>query len=166
MVIAYHGSNEKFSRFKFDASVNTHGNSDGFGLYFATDIETAQLYGKYIYEVQLNIRKLISRTRITLKRPVIERLLDVLSVGGQQLDYYWNFQTKQKAFDSFRYCKNDVDVINNIVSVIGNSKDVLAELSKMGYSHTIQSDNFKDGDVHYIMFDPKDIKIIKVLDNK
>lgn len=165
MVTAYHGSNVKFTKFNIDESFK-HGSSDGFGFYFATDIDTAQLYGKYIYECQLNIRKLISRTKRVLTRNQIETLLDKLSDVSQELDYYWNFETKEKAFDSLKTARNDVDIINGIVSVIGNSKEVLKVLSKMGYSHTLQIDNFKDGDVHYIMFDDKDIKIISVEDNK
>lgn len=166
MVTAYHGSNVKFTQFKSDYSNTIHGNSNGFGLYFATEIETAKLYGRYIYKCKLNIRNLISQHRRRLTQQFIESLLNKLAQVDEELDYYWNFESKEKAIDSFKWCKSDIQIITLIIQTIGNADVVLSELSKLGYSHTLQSANFSKGDVHYIMFDPKDVKIVSVEDNK
>lgn len=61
-MIAYHGSNSNFKRFKISKSlcnkVSTALN-EGYGIYFTTDIETARSYGKYLYTIEINNKYLI-----------------------------------------------------------------------------------------------------------
>ena len=55
---AYHGTNAIFSEFDSGFCSKASGCEQyGSGFYFTNNEETAQLYGKYIYEAELNIKK-------------------------------------------------------------------------------------------------------------
>lgn len=158
MITVYHGSNEKFSRFKMDY-MGKNGTENGFGIYFTDVKDEAKGFGKYVYECQLNIRKLISDTKITLRRPTIQKLLDNLI--KYECNYYQNFDNnKRETLNSlFEYSQTDTEIIGDIVNAVGNTEAVLTELSKLGYSHTIAFDDYYKS-THFVMFDVKDIKIL------
>lgn len=162
MITAYHGSDTKFSKFDPQKIGGSNGTNNGFGFYFSDNEDEASTYGKYVYEVQLNIRNLISDTKKTLSRPVIKKLLD--NLAKIECNYYQNFDYNVKAtIDSLLdSCDTDTEIIGDVINAVGSIQDVLLQLSKMGYSHTINLDTFALNSVHYVMFDPNDIKIVKV----
>lgn len=65
-MIAYHGSNHCFQKFRLDKKlVNGQGslNNEGLGIYFSTDKSVACSYGKYLYTIEINNRNLLDFTR-------------------------------------------------------------------------------------------------------
>ena len=92
-MIAYHGSNHKFSNLKIDRSnVNwDREHEHGLGIYFCTDKHTAQRYGKYLYVLDIN-DKYIKDFRNELHCIMfIDNLVnEVFKVTGVDLSNYIN----------------------------------------------------------------------------
>ncbi len=56
-MIAYHGSNHNFKRFRISNSLKNKESSklnEGIGVYFTTNINIAKSYGKYLYTMEIN----------------------------------------------------------------------------------------------------------------
>lgn len=56
-MIVYHGSNSRFSHLRIAKSLVKYESTmtnEGMGIYFSTDREVAESYGKYVYTLELN----------------------------------------------------------------------------------------------------------------
>lgn len=86
----YHCSNSKFD--EFDSSDNkTYKEFDIPSWFFTKDIEYAKTYGKYLYEVELNIGKCFD----TLKPSHMKMLKDYMESEGQSKEQMDNVLDEQ-----------------------------------------------------------------------
>ena len=158
----YHGSNYKIENFK-DEFVGKGIDQHGPGIYFTTNPETAEKYGKFMYEVDCDINKILSdKNKATDKEinfllnnaPNLEDTLTDWGVSPQKgLVAYKKAifsQTQTEAFESIWYDfyrKEPIEYVRNV--------------SKLGYQAVKVE---KDNETWFIVFNPiilKDIKKLK-----
>lgn len=166
-MILYHGSNTDFDKFENINTIKENGSDFGYGIYLFTDKKIPEKYGKKIYEVKFKEGKKLSSEKITLSKLEIEEIIEEAHLKYNYLDniedtghYGVNF-VKKKAIDSaLEYEDNDLDVVNEIITVCGKPSDFGEILTKIGYTHTINKKQNSDIE-EYTVFDPKNLKIIK-----
>lgn len=172
----FHGSKNKFSKFdeKFIGSAYNTGGA-GPGFYFTPDIEEAAIYGNYIYECRVKLVKSLNNHKKTLFTPEKIRKFFRLMYKQYGENYYENYgyetfegtpesEKIQISNEIYQYIDSDTEFISSIM----NSGNIsvpqifhLLDLYFTGINYTIDKES-NINHSHYILYNPKDIKILNV----
>lgn len=165
-VLVYHGSPNKFDKFKFDFVGENNGiEGGGFGLYFSEAKADAQTYGKYVYTVFLQLQNNVSSTEITFTPQLITAILDDIP---EECSYYEKYTVSDKP----KFIKtllsifsSDIEIIADIInqSFDGNCQQMLEILTKYGLTHTVDRETPENPTItHYIIYDINAINMLSI----
>ena len=172
-MVAYHGSNNEFTKFDTARIGSSTGTSDGRGFYFTTDKDYAYSFGKdgNVLSVFLNIDNPLSLKEKTITK---QQLFDIIkridekevAAGGEHwlISNYANYYDvgidgaiREAAESEYPYSDNDVELVNSLISASGNFKDVVNSVYEVtGKSSEIVPK--ENGTVHYVVTNPNQIK--------
>mgnify|MGYP000953103540 CR=1 FL=1 len=172
-MVAYHGSNNEFTKFDTARIGSSTGTSDGRGFYFTTDKDYANSFGKdgNVLSVFLNIDNPLSLKEKTITKrqlfDIIKRIdeKEVAADGEHWLiSNYANYYDvgidgaiREAAESEYPYSDNDVELVNSLISASGNFKDVVSSVYEItGKSSEIVPK--ENGTVHYVVTNPNQIK--------
>ena len=172
-MVAYHGSNNEFTKFDTARIGSSTGTSDGRGFYFTTDKDYANSFGKdgNVLSVFLNIDNPLSLKEKTITK---QQLFDIIkridekevAADGEHwfISNYANYYDvgidgaiREAAESEYPYSDNDVELVNSLISASGNFKDVVNSVYEItGKSSEIVPK--ENGTVHYVVTNPNQIK--------
>ena len=172
-MVAYHGSNNEFTKFDTARIGSSTGTSDGRGFYFTTDKNYANSFGKdgNVLSVFLNIDNPLSLKEKTITK---QQLFDIIkridekevAADGEHwlISNYANYYDvgidgaiREAAESEYPYSDNDVELVNSLISASGNFKDVVNSVYEItGKSSEIVPK--ENGTVHYVVTNPNQIK--------
>lgn len=172
-MVAYHGSNNEFTKFDTARIGSSTGTSDGRGFYFTTDKDYAYSFGKggNVLSVFLNIDNPLSLKEKTITK---QQLFDIIkridekevAADGEHwfISNYANYYDvgidgaiREAAESEYPYSDNDVELVNSLISASGNFKDVVNSVYEVtGKSSEIVPK--ENGTVHYVVTNPNQIK--------
>lgn len=172
-MVAYHGSNNEFTKFDTARIGSSTGTSDGRGFYFTTDKDYANSFGKdgNVLSVFLNIDNPLSLKEKTITK---QQLFDIIkridekevAADGEHwfISNYANYYDvgidgaiREAAESEYPYSDNDVELVNSLISASGNFKDVVSSVYEItGKSSEIVPK--ENGTVHYVVTNPNQIK--------
>ena len=172
-MVAYHGSNNEFTKFDTARIGSSTGTSDGRGFYFTTDKDYANSFGKdgNILSVFLNIDNPLSLKEKTITKrqlfDIIKRIDEKeVAADGEHwfISNYANYYDvgidgaiREAAESEYPYSDNDVELVNSLISASGNFKDVVSSVYEVtGKSSEIVPK--ENGTVHYVVTNPNQIK--------
>ena len=172
-MVAYHGSNNEFTKFDTARIGSSTGTSDGRGFYFTTDKDYANSFGKdgNILSVFLNIDNPLSLKEKTITKrqlfDIIKRIDEKeVAADGEHwfISNYANYYDvgidgaiREAAESEYPYSDNDVELVNSLISASGNFKDVVNSVYEItGKSSEIVPK--ENGTVHYVVTNPNQIK--------
>lgn len=165
-IILYHGSDYLFNKFLFKNVGKKSGTSGaGFGLYFTTSKADALCYGKYLYTVEVDLKKEISNTRKTLSRKTVTDIL--LEFDKKAENKYKEMWDQKETYSSIinkliYYSNSDTDIINDIINATNEQTVMMNILKKYGITHTTDKETPEDPETtNYCIYDLDCIKIIK-----
>ena len=161
-VKAYHGSPNMFNEFSHKL-VGTHGTAEGFGFYFTSSRNIAEIYGEkgYVYDVFLSIKKPLSNSRITMTKAQLQRYLlklnNAIGIAGEKVDILssfgdtYQFGERQVVREAVELLydgnDNDVDLFHEIMNVSGDRKTCMEVLrQELGYDGIIEEQPSWGGD--------------------
>lgn len=172
-MVAYHGSNNEFTKFDTARIGSSTGTSDGRGFYFTTDKDYANSFGKdgNVLSVFLNIDNPLSLKEKTITK---QQLFDIIkridekevAADGEHwfISNYANYYDvgidgaiREATESEYPYSDNDVELVNSLISASGNFKDVVNSVYEItGKSSEIVPK--ENGTVHYVVTNPNQIK--------
>lgn len=172
-MVAYHGSNNEFTKFDTARIGSSTGTSDGRGFYFTTDKNYANSFGKdgNVLSVFLNIDNPLSLKEKTITKrqlfDIIKRIDEKeVAADGEHwfISNYANYYDvgidgaiREAAESEYPYSDNDVELVNSLISASGNFKDVVSSVYEVtGKSSEIVPK--ENGTVHYVVTNPNQIK--------
>lgn len=172
-MVAYHGSNNEFTKFDTARIGSSTGTSDGRGFYFTTDKDYANSFGKdgNVLSVFLNIDNPLSLKEKTITKrqlfDIIKRIDEKeVAANGEHwfISNYANYYDvgidgaiREAAESEYPYSDNDVELVNSLISASGNFKDVVNSVYEItGKSSEIVPK--ENGTVHYVVTNPNQIK--------
>ena len=172
-MVAYHGSNNEFTKFDTTRIGSSTGTSDGRGFYFTTDKDYANSFGKdgNVLSVFLNIDNPLSLKEKTITKrqlfDIIKRIDEKeVAADGEHwfISNYANYYDvgiegaiREAAESEYPYSDNDVELVNSLISASGNFKDVVNSVYEItGKSSEIVPK--ENGTVHYVVTNPNQIK--------
>lgn len=172
-MVAYHGSNNEFTKFDTARIGSSTGTSDGRGFYFTTDKDYAYSFGKdgNVLSVFLNIDNPLSLKEKTITKrqlfDIIKRIDEKeVAADGEHwfISNYANYYDvgidgaiREAAESEYPYSDNDVELVNSLISANGNFKDVVNSVYEItGKSSEIVPK--ENGTVHYVVTNPNQIK--------
>ena len=172
-MVAYHGSNNEFTKFDTARIGSSTGTSDGRGFYFTTDKDYAYSFGKdgNVLSVFLNIDNPLSLKEKTITKrqlfDIIKRIDEKeVAADGEHwfISNYANYYDvgidgaiREAAESEYPYSDNDVELVNSLISASGNFKDVVNSVYEItGKSSEIVPK--ENGTVHYVVTNPNQIK--------
>ena len=172
-MVAYHGSNNEFTKFDTARIGSSTGTSDGRGFYFTTDKDYANSFGKdgNVLSVFLNIDNPLSLKEKTITKrqlfDIIKRIDEKeVAADGEHwfISNYANYYDvgidgaiREAAESEYPYSDNDVELVNSLISASGNFKDVVNSVYEItGKSSEIVPK--ENGTVHYVVTNPNQIK--------
>jgi len=172
-MVAYHGSNNEFTKFDTARIGSSTGTSDGRGFYFTTDKDYANSFGKdgNVLSVFLNIDNPLSLKEKTITKrqlfDIIKRIDEKeVAANGEHwfISNYANYYDvgidgaiREAAESEYPYSDNDVELVNSLISASGNFKDVVSSVYEVtGKSSEIVPK--ENGTVHYVVTNPNQIK--------
>jgi len=172
-MVAYHGSNNEFTKFDTARIGSSTGTSDGRGFYFTTDKDYANSFGKDgdVLSVFLNIDNPLSLKEKTITKrqlfDIIKRIDEKeVAADGEHwfISNYANYYDvgidgaiREAAESEYPYSDNDVELVNSLISASGNFKDVVNSVYEItGKSSEIVPK--ENGTVHYVVTNPNQIK--------
>lgn len=172
-MVAYHGSNNEFTKFDTARIGSSTGTSDGRGFYFTTDKDYANSFGKdgNVLSVFLNIDNPLSLKEKTITKrqlfDIIKRIDEKeVAADGEHwfISNYANYYDvgidgaiREAAESEYPYSDNDVELVNSLISASGNFKDVVSSVYEItGKSSEIVPK--ENGTVHYVVTNPNQIK--------
>lgn len=165
-IILYHGSDYLFNKFLFKNVGKKSGTSGaGFGLYFTTSKADALCYGKYLYTVEVDLKKEISNTRKTLNRKTVTDI--ILEFDRKAENKYKEMWDQKETYSSivnnlFNYSNSDTDIINDIINATNEQTVMMNILKKYGITHTTDKETPEDPETtNYCIYDLDCIKILK-----
>lgn len=166
--VYYHGSPSRFNEFISDKMGET-GAGYGQGFYFSPEKWFAEGYvgenGGTLYEVFLNLRKPISDTKKTLKKPSIKRFIDEIDKRMMKRDddgigildnwddvsYYRRNKVLNEATEAvFEYNETDLEIVGDLINTSG-SYDVVTEVLRdiLGFDGVLPSNTDNEVIVHH-----------------
>jgi hypothetical protein len=168
----YHGTPHDFDEFDLAYLSTGFGQqSHGYGIYLTTSIDTAKAYsqGENIYTVEVPDGKYLNYDRIgrsealTIARKFYKYFMTENEYGKEAYrgheDDFWNYECKYLG-----ECQNGGCIYGTISSFLGDDKKTSQWLYSIGYRGMyLKASN---GETHekfrnYIIFNPKDVQIIK-----
>lgn len=172
-MVAYHGSNNEFTKFDTARIGSSTGTSDGRGFYFTTDKDYANSFGKdgNVLSVFLNIDNPLSlKEKTIIKRQLFDIIKRIdekeVAADGEHwlISNYANYYDvgidgaiREAAESEYPYSDNDVELVNSLISASGNFKDVVSSVYEItGKSSEIVPK--ENGTVHYVVTNPNQIK--------
>ena len=170
-LVVYHGSHESFSDFSYK-NMGNNGTSLGQGHYFTNVKNTARYYSenKNIYEVFLNIRKELSRDKLTITKENLKKIIteidELSSENGEhyflnnyeEVDYYGFKKVLNDAVNlEYSSSDNDVDLIGSLINSSGNIEGVFEVLNKNNSLYG-SINNITKNETHYVIGVPTQIK--------
>ena len=172
-MVAYHGSNNEFTKFDTARIGSSTGTSDGRGFYFTTDKDYAYSFSKdgNILSVFLNIDNPLSLKEKTITKrqlfDIIKRIDEKeVAADGEHwfISNYANYYDvgidgaiREAAESEYPYSDNDVELVNSLISASGNFKYVVNSVYEItGRSSEIVPK--ENGTVHYVVTNPNQIK--------
>lgn len=169
VVVAYHGSSNKFDEFNFSEVGNYSGTSGaGFGLYFTESRTEAFTYGDIVYSCILQLNSQIYNDKITLKPADLVRFLNHL-LENHEYDYYENWSVIGEDYElviatkTIESCDTDTKIIGSIINAGCPINHMLETLCHFGYNHTTDHISPDDTTInHYIIYCCDDITIQKI----
>lgn len=166
--VFYHGSPSRFNEFISDKMGET-GTGYGQGFYFSPEKWFAEGYvgenGGTLYEVFLNLRKPISDSKKTLKKPSIKRFIDEIDKRMMKRDddgigildnwndvsYYGRNKVLNEATEAvFEYNETDLEIVGDLINTSG-SYDIVTEVLRdvLGFDGVLPSNTDKEVIVHH-----------------
>lgn len=162
--LAYHGSDHKIDKFS-DEFVGTEEATDqeGPGIYFTTSYSDAEMYGKYLYKVKLNPRKLVDETsHDDISDEELESLIR-MSPDWEMTAQNWDENPEiglQMAIEDFReYNDSEKELFQQVWYDFfrHNPIEFVRGMVKLGYDGQIIK---KEGNLsHIIVYNPNIIEI-------
>lgn len=157
-MIVYHGSNSRFSHLRIAKSLVKNDSTminEGLGIYFSTDREVAESYGKYLYTLDVNDDYLVDYRKAI---PVTE-MLNFL-VERVQTRYDVNIRKYFSKYEMIDRIKNGAqkicDVGHEIVRILDNSEEfyfAYSQTKRESIYRLLRSyDNFKKQPIKAYMF--------------
>ena len=154
---AYHGSPSIIESWNLSHIGETTGTAGGgFGIYFTTSEDEAEIYGDNIYSVDLSLGHGVSVDFRTLSRADISKLLIHYEskINNSYVENWGSFSDAVNALDEL---ETDTDIIGDLCNATGDVKAVLSSVVFCGYSHAVTSGFSQDSEgkqsKHYIVFD-------------
>lgn len=167
----FHGSQADFNEFDIAYMSSGWGSQAyGYGFYLTNDKETADSYarGGYVYTVKvpngkyLSTKKIMPSTADRIARNFYHYYLTYDEYGKEAYKgcekEFWDGECS-----SIGYAQDGINLYGSIVSILGDEKETSEYLHSIGYKGLKIYDKIHNGDtvVNYVIFDPKDIKILK-----
>ncbi len=183
--VLYHGSTQDFNEF-MNQRQSTHGRAQGFGIYLTQSEQLALSYSGsmakagFVYEVdatKIDKMKHLENKRVTLSVTDVVSLLE--SINAEQdypytlTDYYgddlepgWTPKNQEIAEEVARHLldqeDNDLDIINDLNNVSGETEALARGLTKLGIGSTKDDTSMdENGEPAIVVFDPKNILITR-----
>ena len=163
--IMYHGSDHAFNKFTDEFVGGENANDEqGAGIYFTTELEQAQRYGRYVYKVQLKPRKM---TNVANKRVVsVTNVTKLIKMSPTWKDDVLNWDENvmrglAKAIKAlFDYSKNEKDLYQQIEHDFFRHDSVLfvRGMTKLGFDAQLVE---FEGITHIIVYNPEIITILE-----
>lgn len=151
-ITVYHGSKEKLEMRKIDREAGV-GTADGVGFYTATDIERANMYGDFITEFDLELKKELSSNEVTLSRDIIAEMVEETSYWENYGEPYGSVTLQDLVNESvdelIDNAEDDVEIIGDIINAQDATDEILDILKKHGYNYS-RGAEFK---TDYIVYD-------------
>lgn len=151
-ITVYHGSKEKLEMRKIDREAGV-GTADGVGFYTATDIERANMYGDFITEFDLELKKEVSSSKVTLSRDIIAEMVEETSYWENYGEPYGSVTLQDLVNESvdelIDTSEDDVELIGDLINAQDATDEVLDILKKHGYNYS-RGAEFK---TDYIVYD-------------
>ena len=168
----YHGTPHEFDEFDLAYLSSGFGQqSHGYGVYLTTSVVTAKAYsqGKNIYTVEvpdgkyLNYDKIGRTEAMQIARKFFKYYTTEHEYGKEAYhgheNEFWEYECKYLG-----ECTDGGCIYGTLVALLGDDKDASEFLCRIGYkgmylkcSNTETKEKFKN----YIIFNPKEIKILK-----
>lgn len=165
--IFYHGSKHKVDKLS-DEYVGGEKATDqeGPGIYFTTSKENASMYGKYIYTVELNPKKILGK-----KKSTSVSKFDLIKLIKMKEDWEMNAQdwsenpevgARKAAEAAIEYNDTDKDVFLQIWIDFYryNGREYVRNMAKLGYDGVFIPK--EDGINHVVVYNPSIINIVDV----
>jgi len=172
----YHGSMNKFEAFSLD-HLGKNGKEDGFGIYLTTDKEMASIYANYrdkkgyLYETSANLGNALSRTERTISDSQLSKIIDLLHESDDLLNvyndvsYFGQSVVKNEVLELLKINKNDVDLVNELATNIGNPINVAKTIQAIGnFTHIIAENQVNQNEPVIVVLNPDNVRIEKVHD--
>lgn len=170
----YHGSEKRFGEFNLN-NLGANGTAQGSGVYLTPNEDMAEMYANikkeqgYLYEVTVELGNPLSLSEITIKDNELSEIIDLLQRSNDILndyndvDYYGEKTVKREAIAMLKENENDVDLMNELNNITGDTKCVSDAFKKAGnYTHAIADNQLRQQDEVVIVFDPADVMIKEV----
>jgi hypothetical protein len=172
-IVLYHGTPKKFNSFSFKHVGENGGTTGaGFGLYFSQSQTDALTYGNYLYTCQVELKNNVSNKKITIQKHILMSILNQLEKKfnmslWENYGYLGkNLASKNKILSEFLSgVDTDTEIIGSLINGLagGNCDEILSIFSDYGFNHTIDTESPDTKDItHYILYDLKSIKIMKI----
>lgn len=166
-IIAYHGSDEKFSEFENKKSKSYVGLSEidveRNAFFFTTNEKYAKEYGKNVIKVSLNLGKSLNSAEDKTLSKILFPLLEKTKTGwfwsdGYSSDQIPNLSVLEDPLEKTHWLKNFKDSDGNFYWTIFDEPNVVELIKSYGFdSAKVREDN---GEISIAIFDKDNIKII------
>lgn len=175
--IFYHGSNYEINKFsdEFTGRIGAP-DADGPGIYFTNSKENAAMWGKFTYEVKINLRDFITNKKKSTQadRIKLKEFLD--NKGEEYIDNRSSDIEKDKIMainDAINYSETEDDVWHSLRNEQYNyaPQGFMRAMSKIGidglvlYKKGFHFDDVKKA-YHCIVYNPESIEILNVANNQ
>lgn len=162
-IIAYHGTDAKFDQFDTNkVGTSTGKEVGGHGLYFTNDYDIAKRYtttkGRVI-KVELKSGRYLNFDE-SIDDYLISDIENEGTYNGISPESIEQFKS-DFSDESYRYDITNKQVYEWLSHVLGSSKNASKYLKTAGYVGIVFNDKTNPDVTNYVMFDPKDVKIIK-----
>jgi len=170
-IIFYHGSNHKVDKLSDEYIGREKAiDQEGPGIYFTTSKEDAEMYGKYIYTVKLNPKKILGK-----KKSTSVSKFDLIKLIKMKEDWKMNAQdwsenpevgVRKAAESSIEYNDTDKDVFLQVwIDFYRYSgREYVKNMAKLGYDGIFVPK--ENGINHFVVYNPLIINIVNVEDRE
>lgn len=172
--VLYHGSPYDFDQFNLD-KVGENGTAQGRGIYLSPNKDLADMYASWksrpksatLYEVQVKLDKPLSTDKMTVTKEQLSKIISKLDdqygllSSINDVDYFGRDAVKSEAMDLFSQNENDVDLINDLGSTLGDFKNTAKVFEEVGgYTHIVSENQTRMDDTVITVLNPDNLKIL------
>lgn len=165
MIEAYHGSSQKILKFCIDYVGSGH-DQEGPGIYFTSNMEDAAGYGRYVHHVYLDIKKLPSLTRKAKRQEILWLLQQCDDLDDKLMDWNEDRSTALRiALNSMMSQDNEHQSFLSVWYDFYRYRptEYVENMISLGYDAVVVPRNTHTSVTHYIVLNPKCIRIIDTL---